>query len=190
MNRLSQQRLENSFQERARGRHRGDNFTLERPIRQRFRQKSGSDPRESGKAKGSARKLRFDNANQHISPWRPSRTIAFRGLADDAECPLFAPKRTRQPRRLGLWTRRLSSRYRSCQPAKPSPMIAVNHVLSSYSLTSAIFDDLFRRLVSAAPDGITLNQTVRPDRRADLYHYHRPHREIRPARALGGHCAP
>jgi glycosyltransferase involved in cell wall biosynthesis len=58
-------------------------------------------------------------------------------------------------------------------------MITVNHVLSSYFLSSPIFDDLFRRLVAAAPGDIVLNKSVRPDRRAALHHYHRPHREIR-----------
>jgi glycosyltransferase involved in cell wall biosynthesis len=58
-------------------------------------------------------------------------------------------------------------------------MITVNHVLSSYFLSSAIFEDLFRRLVAAAPEDIALDKSVRPDRRAALRHYHRPHREIR-----------
>src|SRR5689334_19706496 len=58
-------------------------------------------------------------------------------------------------------------------------MITVNHVLSSYFLSSPIFEDLFRRLAAAAPGDFVLNKTVRPDRRAALRHYHRPHREIR-----------
>ncbi len=58
-------------------------------------------------------------------------------------------------------------------------MFIVNHVLSSRTLPSGIFDDLYRRLVAAAPQDVALSQSVRPDRTASLRHYHRPHREPR-----------
>lgn len=58
-------------------------------------------------------------------------------------------------------------------------MLSVNHVLSSRTLPSGIFDDLYRRLVAAAPADLTLSCAVRPDRAAALRHYHRPHRERR-----------
>lgn len=58
-------------------------------------------------------------------------------------------------------------------------MLTVNHVLSSRTLPSGIFDDLYRRLVAAAPEDVALSCGVRPDRAAALRHYHRPHRERR-----------
>lgn len=58
-------------------------------------------------------------------------------------------------------------------------MLSVNHVLSSRTLPSGIFDDLYRRLVAVAPEDVDLSTTVRPDRAASLRHYHRPHRERR-----------
>lgn len=58
-------------------------------------------------------------------------------------------------------------------------MIHVNHVLSSRVLKSRIFDDIFQRLLNAAPADMRLTCTERHERGASLRHYHRPHREQR-----------
>jgi glycosyltransferase involved in cell wall biosynthesis len=58
-------------------------------------------------------------------------------------------------------------------------MITVNHVLSSRIHPSQIFDDLYRRSATLAPDNFALSKTVVADRKAMIRHYHRPHRERR-----------
>jgi len=58
-------------------------------------------------------------------------------------------------------------------------MITVNHVLSSRIHPSQIFDDLYRRLDTLAPDDFALSKTFVADPKAMIRHYHRPHREWR-----------
>ena len=58
-------------------------------------------------------------------------------------------------------------------------MITVNHVLSSRIHSSQIFDDLYRRSATLAPDNFALSKTIVADRKAMIRHYHRPHRERR-----------
>jgi glycosyltransferase involved in cell wall biosynthesis len=58
-------------------------------------------------------------------------------------------------------------------------MITVNHVLSSRIHPSQIFDDLYRRYETLAPDHFTLSKTFVADSKAMIRHYHRPHREWR-----------
>lgn len=58
-------------------------------------------------------------------------------------------------------------------------MSHINHVLSTGLLRSAIFDDLIRRSAAAAPAGARVTKSVRPDRAADVHHYHRPNLERR-----------
>jgi glycosyltransferase involved in cell wall biosynthesis len=58
-------------------------------------------------------------------------------------------------------------------------MITVNHVLSSRIHPSQIFDDLYRRSATLAPDNFSLSKTVVADSKAMIRHYHRPHRERR-----------
>src|ERR1051326_1429567 len=55
----------------------------------------------------------------------------------------------------------------------------VNHVLSTCLLTSRIFADLIDRAAAAAPDNARITRTDRPDRHADVWHYHRPNLEWR-----------
>lgn len=55
----------------------------------------------------------------------------------------------------------------------------INHVLSTVLLTSTIFDHLIARAAAAAPQGVQITRTYRPDRRADVRHYHRPNLERR-----------
>jgi len=58
-------------------------------------------------------------------------------------------------------------------------MITVNHVLSSRIHPSQIFEDLYRRSESLAPDNFSLSKTFVADSKAMIRHYHRPHREWR-----------
>ena len=55
----------------------------------------------------------------------------------------------------------------------------VNHVLSTRLLTSTIFEHLIDRASGVGSSGIQMTQSVRPDRRADVWHYHRPNLEAR-----------
>lgn len=61
-------------------------------------------------------------------------------------------------------------------PMKP---LHVNHVLSTCLLTSRIFADLIDRAAAAAPPSTRVTRSDRPDRRADVWHYHRPNLEWR-----------
>jgi glycosyltransferase involved in cell wall biosynthesis len=58
-------------------------------------------------------------------------------------------------------------------------MITVNHVLSSRIHPSQIFEDLYRRSETLAPDNFSLSKTFVADPKAMIRHYHRPHREWR-----------
>jgi glycosyltransferase involved in cell wall biosynthesis len=55
----------------------------------------------------------------------------------------------------------------------------VNHVLSTNLLPSGIFAALIARAAAAAPSGTRVSQSIRPKRRADVWHYHRPNLEWR-----------
>jgi glycosyltransferase involved in cell wall biosynthesis len=55
----------------------------------------------------------------------------------------------------------------------------VNHVLSTGLLTSRIFADLIGRAAAAAPPAARITLSDRPDRRADVWHYHRANLEWR-----------
>lgn len=55
----------------------------------------------------------------------------------------------------------------------------VNHVLSTGLLASRIFADLIDRAAAAAPPAARITRSDRPDRRADVWHYHRPNLEWR-----------
>ncbi|HEV2336097.1 MAG TPA: glycosyltransferase family 4 protein [Stellaceae bacterium] len=55
----------------------------------------------------------------------------------------------------------------------------VNHVLSTCLLTSRIFADLIDRAAATAPPATRITSSDRPDRRADVWHYHRPNLEWR-----------
>lgn len=55
----------------------------------------------------------------------------------------------------------------------------IDHVLSTKLLRSAIFDDITRRVADAAPEGIRVTRSTRPDKRARVHHYHRPNLERR-----------
>ena len=55
----------------------------------------------------------------------------------------------------------------------------INQVLSTGLLRSAIFDDLIRRVVAAAPENAVVTKSFRPRRGADVFHYHRPNLERR-----------
>jgi glycosyltransferase involved in cell wall biosynthesis len=55
----------------------------------------------------------------------------------------------------------------------------INHVLSTDLVTSTIFEHLIKRATSAAPPGARVTHSQRPDRRADVWHYHRPNLERR-----------
>ncbi|HVB16861.1 MAG TPA: glycosyltransferase [Stellaceae bacterium] len=57
--------------------------------------------------------------------------------------------------------------------------LRVNHVLSTGLLKSYIFEDLFYRTAALAPDQLRVTQSVRPDPRADAWHYHRANLEWR-----------
>lgn len=57
--------------------------------------------------------------------------------------------------------------------------VLVNHVLSTRLLPSTIFDDLIRRFTLGADADIRIHTTIRPDKSARIWHYHRPHREGR-----------
>lgn len=54
--------------------------------------------------------------------------------------------------------------------------LTVNHVLSS-KLDSPIFQALYARLKRLAPPDIVLTRSVRPEPRAHIHHFHRPHLE-------------
>ena len=54
----------------------------------------------------------------------------------------------------------------------------IDHVLSTRVLRSAIFADLIRRAAAAAA-GVRVTGSIRPDRTADIHHYHRPNLERR-----------
>lgn len=56
--------------------------------------------------------------------------------------------------------------------------IEVNHVLSSASLRSTIFDHLIARIGTAAGDDLRISASVRPTTAA-VHHYHRPNLERR-----------
>ncbi len=180
MNRPSQQRLENSIQERVRGRHCGDNFTLECPIRQRFRQNQEAT---LGKRQGEGigKEAAFRQCQPAYLAREDRRGRCFPRIGWTMPSVSIVRAEENEAAR-GGWTLDAPA----LEPLSFMPTCeAVAHdcrksrTFLVLSVLSAIFDDLFRRLVSAAPDDITLNQTVRPDRRADLHHYHRPHREIR-----------
>lgn len=55
----------------------------------------------------------------------------------------------------------------------------IDHVLSTKLLRSAIFDDITRRVADAAPEGIRVTRSTRPDKTARVHHYHRPNLERR-----------
>jgi len=55
----------------------------------------------------------------------------------------------------------------------------INHVLSTGLITSTIFDHLIARAAAAAPPGVQVTCSERPDRRAAVLHYHRPNLERR-----------
>ncbi len=55
----------------------------------------------------------------------------------------------------------------------------INHVLSTGLLASTIFDHLIERAAAAAPGGTRVTRSERPDRHADVWHYHRPNLERR-----------
>ena len=55
----------------------------------------------------------------------------------------------------------------------------INHVLSTGLVTSTIFEHLINRAAAAAPPGVRVTRSLRPDRRADVWHYHRPNLEWR-----------
>jgi glycosyltransferase involved in cell wall biosynthesis len=55
----------------------------------------------------------------------------------------------------------------------------INHVLSTWWLSSRIFADLIRRDTSLAAPGMAVTSSVRPKRGADVHHYHRPNLENR-----------
>jgi glycosyltransferase involved in cell wall biosynthesis len=63
--------------------------------------------------------------------------------------------------------------------ATPMMPLHVNHVLSTCLLTSRIFADLIYRSAAAAPPTTRITSSDRPDRRADVWHYHRPNLEWR-----------
>ena len=55
----------------------------------------------------------------------------------------------------------------------------INHVLSTALVGSAIFDHLIDRAAAAAPAGVRVASSLRPDRHARVWHYHRPNLEWR-----------
>jgi glycosyltransferase involved in cell wall biosynthesis len=55
----------------------------------------------------------------------------------------------------------------------------INHVLSSGLVTSTIFDHLIGRAAAAAPPGVLVTKSQRPDRHARVWHYHRANLEWR-----------
>jgi glycosyltransferase involved in cell wall biosynthesis len=55
----------------------------------------------------------------------------------------------------------------------------INHVLFTSLVTSTIFDHLIERAAAAAPLGVRVTCSERPDRRAAVLHYHRPNLEPR-----------
>src|ERR1041385_5666370 len=55
--------------------------------------------------------------------------------------------------------------------------LRINHVLSTPLLTSPIFDDLINRAATEAPRWAQVSYSNRPDRHADVWHYHRPNLE-------------
>jgi glycosyltransferase involved in cell wall biosynthesis len=82
------------------------------------------------------------------------------------------------------WWSALSPRSRLACPVPPLGPAAltplrVNHVLSSRLLTSSIFADLIDRATAAAPPGRLVTRSCRPQRGADVWHYHRPNLERR-----------
>jgi glycosyltransferase involved in cell wall biosynthesis len=65
----------------------------------------------------------------------------------------------------------------------------INHVLSSALVGSTIFDHLIQRAAAAAPDGVRVGSSLRPDRQASVWHYHRPNleRRLRPRSVVTVH---
>jgi glycosyltransferase involved in cell wall biosynthesis len=59
------------------------------------------------------------------------------------------------------------------------PGLHINHVLSTSLLSSSVFARLIARAAAAAPCRTRISQSPRPDRRAHLWHYHRPNLEWR-----------
>lgn len=55
----------------------------------------------------------------------------------------------------------------------------INHVLSSGLVGSTIFDHLINRAAAAAPPDVRVASSLRPDREASVWHYHRPNLEWR-----------
>jgi glycosyltransferase involved in cell wall biosynthesis len=55
----------------------------------------------------------------------------------------------------------------------------INQVLSTRLLRSAIFDDLIQRLAAETPEDWAVTKSTRPQREADVFHYHRPNLERR-----------
>ena len=61
----------------------------------------------------------------------------------------------------------------------PERTFHINHVLSSGLVTSTIFDHLIGRAAAAAPPGVEVTSSQRPERRARVWHYHRANLEWR-----------
>jgi glycosyltransferase involved in cell wall biosynthesis len=55
----------------------------------------------------------------------------------------------------------------------------IDHVLSTRLVRSSIFDDLVARNAAAAAPGARVTRSLRPDRAADVHHYHRANLEMR-----------
>lgn len=72
------------------------------------------------------------------------------------------------------------------------PGFYVNHVLSTALVGSTIFDHLIDRAAAAAPPGVRVASSLRPDRRASVWHYHRPNLEwrLRPRSVVTAHHDP
>ena len=65
----------------------------------------------------------------------------------------------------------------------------INHVLSSALIGSTIFDHLIDRAAAVAPPGVRVASSLRPDRQASVWHYHRPNLEwrLRPRSVVSVH---
>src|SRR6185437_6469641 len=63
---------------------------------------------------------------------------------------------------------------------------------SSGLVGSTIFDHLIDRAAAAAPCGVKVTRSQRPDRGADVWHYHRPNLEwrLRPRSVVSVHHDP
>ena len=74
----------------------------------------------------------------------------------------------------------------------PARTLHINHVLSTGSVSSTIFDHLIDRAAAAAPPGVRVSRSQRPDRGADIWHYHRPNLEgrLRPRSVVTVHHDP